>query len=345
MKPPTSLRSVLLTAMIATAAVFPAAVSRSQTPPPAESDSNQTGGAETSTLKFSDPTKPGTLKLIVANGDIRVKGTDSTDVTVRTKLKPDKPMVRKDGLRVLTSSSSYSVNERNNIITLSYGSMLSPSDSGEFEISVPKSTNVIVSNALGGDIDIADVTGDLEINSLNGEVKLSGIGGGALVETMNGQIEANVRQLQDKKPLSLTSMNGQVSITVRADAKATVRLRTHNGAILTDFDEKQLVTKTAALRPDNAGRGDLGIGVAVREGVRVGMEAAREAAIAARDALREANKDRDNDHDVEIPELPFSPVALPPMTGGKIVSGTLNGGGPEIRVTTMNGDVTLRKAQ
>ena len=34
---------------------------------------------------------------------------------------------------------------------------------------------------------------------------------------------------------------------------------------------------------------------------------------------------------------------LPPMTGGKIVSGTLNGGGPDIQVTTMNGDITLRK--
>ena len=31
------------------------------------------------------------------------------------------------------------------------------------------------------------------------------------------------------------------------------------------------------------------------------------------------------------------------MTGGKIVTGTLKGGGPEIRITTMNGDVTLRK--
>jgi hypothetical protein len=31
------------------------------------------------------------------------------------------------------------------------------------------------------------------------------------------------------------------------------------------------------------------------------------------------------------------------MTGGKIVSGTLNGGGPDIRIATMNGDVTLRK--
>jgi hypothetical protein len=31
------------------------------------------------------------------------------------------------------------------------------------------------------------------------------------------------------------------------------------------------------------------------------------------------------------------------MTGGKIVSGTLNGGGTEIQATTMNGDITFRK--
>jgi hypothetical protein len=31
------------------------------------------------------------------------------------------------------------------------------------------------------------------------------------------------------------------------------------------------------------------------------------------------------------------------ITGGKLVTGTLNGGGPEISVSTMNGDVTLRK--
>jgi hypothetical protein len=36
---------------------------------------------------------------------------------------------------------------------------------------------------------------------------------------------------------------------------------------------------------------------------------------------------------------------LPPMTGGKIVTGTLNGGGAEIRIATMNGDVTLRKIE
>ena len=33
------------------------------------------------------------------------------------------------------------------------------------------------------------------------------------------------------------------------------------------------------------------------------------------------------------------------MTGGKIVTGTLNGGGAEIRIATMNGDVTLRRIE
>jgi hypothetical protein len=34
---------------------------------------------------------------------------------------------------------------------------------------------------------------------------------------------------------------------------------------------------------------------------------------------------------------------LPPMTGGKVISGTLNGGGVEIQAATLNGDITLKK--
>jgi hypothetical protein len=33
------------------------------------------------------------------------------------------------------------------------------------------------------------------------------------------------------------------------------------------------------------------------------------------------------------------------MTGGKIVSGTLNGGGVEIQAATLNGDIVLKKAE
>ena len=54
---------------------------------------------------------------------------------------------------------------------------------------------------------------------------------------------------------------------------------------------------------------------------------------------RNGDADDGEPHDIPVPPMP----PLPPMTGGKIVTGTLNGGGPEIRISTMNGDVTLRK--
>jgi hypothetical protein len=40
---------------------------------------------------------------------------------------------------------------------------------------------------------------------------------------------------------------------------------------------------------------------------------------------------------------PPLPPSIPAIAGGKVVSGTLNGGGIEIQVTTMNGNITLRK--
>jgi hypothetical protein len=43
--------------------------------------------------------------------------------------------------------------------------------------------------------------------------------------------------------------------------------------------------------------------------------------------------------------IPPIPPILPSISGGKVVSGTLNGGGPEIQIATMNGTITLRKMQ
>jgi hypothetical protein len=319
---------------------------------PARADEN-----ETATIKFSDPAKPGTLKVSIANGDIHLRGADAADISVTTDLKPETPALRKDGLRVLTSSSSYSLTEKNNTVTLSYGTEGWPASGGEFTIVVPRHTAVIINSNFGGDVEIGGVTGNIEVKSLNGEVRLNDIDGAALVETMNGEIHAFVHALHDGQPLSFTSMNGEVALHLPGDAKANVRLRTHNGSILTDFDDKVLVTKTESLRVSSHRRAPRAVIVdgdnaemraAVHEAVRAGAQAAheaaaaiREAAAAAREAAREGKEDND-----DTPVVPIPPMApLPPMTGGKIVTGVLNGGGPEIRIATMNGDVTLRRIE
>lgn len=331
------------------------------------------------TIKFSDATKPGTLKIKVAHGGISIKGDDVAEVTVKSDAKPITEKPRKDGLRVLTAASSYTLNEKDNVITLdaaSEGWAGAPSD---FRITVPRKTMVVISSSFGGDISCAGVSGDLDIKCLSGDVTLTDVTGGALVEMMNGEIHATVRELHDGKPLSFTSMNGEVVIRVPADAKANVRLRTQNGSILTDFDDKALVTKT-----ENTARGTSRrsirsprppaapaapgaapaaapspapapaenslleekdreeIRAAVRESVRAGTEAAREAMTIAREAMQAAHEGMaEAGVSVRMPNLP----PIPPVTGGKLVTGTLNGGGPEISVVTMNGDVTLRQLE
>src|SRR5690606_24185431 len=174
------------------------------------------------------------------------------------------------------------------------------------------------------------------------------ISGGALVETINGEIEAHIAALQAGKPLSFTSMNGEIAIHVPAVAQANVRLRTQNGAILTDFDEKTLVTATENLiGPSSSPTSvhfseDADIKIVMREAIRAGAEAAREAAQAMREAAqaaREAAAEARAGQDSSVPPLPPMPP-VPPMTGGKLVSGALNGGGnTEIYAAAMNGDV------
>ena len=327
-------------------------------------------------LKFSDPAKPGTVRVKLMSGDVTVTAADTPEVTVVSNIKPrHKDEKRPDGLRRLDSEITYSAAEKNNIITLSFGSdRAGPAPAGASVIlTVPRQTAVIVSNSSGGKITVKDTVGDVEVHNNNGEIQLDQISGGATVEAMNGAVHATFAKVPADKPLSFSSMNGEVEVRIPADTKANVRLRTQNGAIYTDFDEKALVTKTEAAkvrfahRMRSTGKGDdddewrSDVHDAVREAVRTGMEAVREATAAAREAAQAAREGAQAAREdaanaagkpippmppiPPIPPMPLMPEVLPALSGGKVVSGTLNGGGPEIQIATMNGTITLRKMQ
>lgn len=322
---------------------------------------------QSTAIKFSDPAKPGTLKLRLGHGDLQLTGvvSETGEITVNSAGQPAQAPARKDGLRVITAASSYILTESANVITLDTTQSWGARNTGDFTVTVPRQTNVIITSGWGGEIACRDLSGDIEIRGVNGEVKLTDLAGGAVVESMNGDITARFAEVREGRPLSFTSMNGEVVLHLPAAAKANVRLRTQNGTILTDFDESALVTKTetapsssksrhptvivtrnkSADSAAESARNDE-IRTAVRDAIQAGAEAAREAAVAIREAAQAAREGAQaaRESATAVSGHPAPPVPpLPPMTGGKIVSGTLNGGGPDIRVTTMNGDVTLRK--
>jgi len=331
-----------------------------------------------SQIAFSDPSRPGTLKIHVWHGDVSIHGADVKEVTVKSDSTAVMPTPRKDGLRVLSTSASFVLSEKGNVAVLEYGGEGWSGGSSDFDITVPTSTSVTVSNSAHGDLSCSGVSGDIDVRTMGGDVKLEDVTGGALVETMHGDISVDVKSLAQSRPLSFTSMHGEVTIHAPADAKANILFRTHRGVILTNFDDKALVTKTEVFHkkatPADAAAADQAKASAdqakaasdqakaaadqgkvvaeqeasatngnsdwhddVKESIKMAAEeaamAAHEAAIAIKEGLAEAHVEMSG---------PFPPV--PPMTGGKVVTGTLNGGGTQIQAATLSGDIVLRKA-
>jgi hypothetical protein len=298
------------------------------------------------TLRFSDPTQPGRVRAVISNGELRIRGSDTDTVTIRTTAKAEqKSTPRDDGLRVITTSAQFTATEADNVITLEYGQM-GWAHGASFELVVPRSTSVQLQSNFGGQVSVEDLQGDVEIKNMNGEIRLAGLGGGALVETMNGQIDASFVALPADKPLAFSSMNGEIRLRVPADAKANVRFRTQNGSILTDFPDDALVTKT------EPGTGATFAPVAA-DVARITAEAAREAMHVARAVAEEvrvaveteARGVRKSPGEAPRPPRVPRPPSIPAMAGGKVVSGTLNGGGAQIQIATMNGDIVVRKLQ
>jgi DUF4097 and DUF4098 domain-containing protein YvlB len=54
----------------------------------------------------------------------------------------------------------------------------------------------------------------------------------------NGKITASLNRVTPNKNMSFCTMNGNVEVTLPADIKANVKMRSDNGDIWTDFDVK-----------------------------------------------------------------------------------------------------------
>ncbi|HEY3756284.1 MAG TPA: DUF4097 family beta strand repeat-containing protein [Opitutaceae bacterium] len=310
---------------------------------------------ESNTFAFADPSKPGTVRVTLMHGSVTVHGTDRADVLVRSTVRlASKP--RPDGLRVLGSSSGLDVHQHGNTLVIESTGERSHGEAS-FEIEMPKQTALAVTT-YGGHIDCSNIEGDAEVHSMSGAINLDHLSGGATIEASNGHVHAGFSHLRDGHPVSIMSLNGEVVLSLPNDAKANLQLRTQNGAILTDYTEQQLVTSNVSSdrvapkvkvrvdsndddrdqadedrdRAEEAREKAREIRDSVREATKEAQQALREAAQEARDGLAEAG--------IDLPPIP----PLPPMTGGKTVSGVLNGGGIDVQVTTLNGDVTVKKA-
>jgi len=121
-----------------------------------------------------------------------------------------------------------------------------------YYIQVPRETRLVLKTSNGelrvrgtrgdltgitgnGSVDVTDVKGAVEVRTTNGEVNLARLEGSAEAGTTNGAIAADIRGLAPGGVVKLWTTNGDVTVTLPSDLKATLEAVTTNGRIVVGF--------------------------------------------------------------------------------------------------------------
>jgi DUF4097 and DUF4098 domain-containing protein YvlB len=125
------------------------------------------------------------------------------------------------------------VTEDNNVISVS--ASLFNDRAFDLRIEVPMKMNLNLSVMNGGPITVDDVEGELEISHLNGSIALTNVAGSVVAHSLNGNVTAVLARVAPQAPMSFTSMNGTVDVTLPPDIKANLKLRSDQGDVFTNF--------------------------------------------------------------------------------------------------------------
>jgi DUF4097 and DUF4098 domain-containing protein YvlB len=245
------------------------------------------------TVPFSDPARPKTLRVSLLNGGITVKGYAGKDAIIEARPEAGSGKHRHSGdhadgmRRIDMGGTGLSVEESDNVVRVGTRSM---NEDVQLNIQVPFNTSLRLHTVNGGDLVVDHIVGDVELEDTNGNITATHISGSAVVNALNGKVLVSFDKVSGDKPMSFSSLNGDIDVTLPGDVKSKLKLKSDNGEVYSDFDiQMDAASRKPIVQDNQSGKGKY----------RVQFD--------------------------------------------KAVYGTLNGGGPEMQLTTFNGNIYIRK--
>lgn len=217
-------------------------------------------GQDKVTVPLSSPSQPATVKAHLISGSITITaGTGSQVVVESGGSSGDRERGRSrdrnvpPGMhRIDAGARGFNVEEDHNVVTVI------PDLGGQgmsLKLEVPVNTSVELKSVNGGHIDVTGINGDLDVENTNGTITLKDVSGSVSAHTVNGSITVSMDKVTPDKPMSFSSLNGKVDVTLPGDTKARLRLRTNNGAVYSDFDVKMEPDNSKPVVEDGRGQG------------------------------------------------------------------------------------------
>ena len=202
----------------------------------------QENKVDRATVPFSDPSQPGEVHIRVFRGGITVTGYSGKEVIVEAAVRGTMIQEKEDeevsekarGMRLIRSSSTgLTITEENNVMNIGSQSLKYPVD---ISVQVPFRSTLKLGGFNEGDIVVEKITGELEISNHNGSITLTDITGSVVANTFNGELNVTFAGISPDKPMSFSTWNGDVDVTLPRTFKGDVKMRSEQGDIYSDFD-------------------------------------------------------------------------------------------------------------
>lgn len=173
--------------------------------------------------------------------DIKIEGTNGDEIIIQGSKDAEQIPERAKGLKPVY----YDIVDNTGI-----GLSVTKEDNGfkiekavrrnvKYTIRLPKKVAVLYQETNwqgGGNLTISAMEGDLEIKTLNAHIDLISVSGPVVANSTGGDIKVAFANFNQDKPSSISNIGGAIDISMPANIKSSLNLRTINGEIYTDFD-------------------------------------------------------------------------------------------------------------
>ncbi len=214
--------------------------------------------SEQLSIPLTRPDRPGKLVLERHQGSVSVTGYEGNAVLVKaTFRRPPGSAGPGDGAGGMKPVSAAAIQldarEADNVVTVDAHSRTKSID---LEIFVPFRFSVKLGVRDDGDVVVAGLRGDAEVDNPFGRVRLERLTGSANVNTVDGDIAVEFLGVEAGVPLALTTVHGKIDVAFPAGAALTVRMKSDEGMIYSDFDiiAERRKTRTEPAAPSGGKR-------------------------------------------------------------------------------------------
>lgn len=187
-------------------------------------------------IKFSDPSKKGTIKFKWNNGDVRVFAHDKKEIRIEIpekKRESRRESRRTRGLKRVSGGVDIEYEIEGNTISIkNYSSLL---HSVDVDIYVPEDAFLSFENGQYGDIEIDGHKGEIEVYTVYGDIELKKVTGPVTAYTTYGEIKGDFVNINSTLPMSFKSQYGDIELEMPANLKASLQIRASD-EVWSDFD-------------------------------------------------------------------------------------------------------------